>query len=115
MATKVTLNGIDFSELVGDAVYFGDKCYIPIDFLQSFFKADINANKANDTVNINIKLEEMLASVFKAKSAPTALQLNMTKDEAGNLKAKAGISMGDMFNASVDQNGKVDASLSFKL
>ncbi|MEA1877660.1 MAG: hypothetical protein U9N86_12425 [Bacteroidota bacterium] len=30
MATTVVLNDIDFSEIVGEPMYFGDSCFIPI-------------------------------------------------------------------------------------
>lgn len=115
METQVILNGIDFSEIVGEPMYLGDKCYIPIDFLKAFFKADIKVEQINRKIEININPRNLLAGLsVKNPSGKIDLGAKVVKDEKGNIKARAGLSIGEIFKASIDQDGKVEAGINIK-
>lgn len=116
METKVILNGIDFSEIVGEPMYLGDSCYIPIDFLKAFFKAQIQIDQANKLIKIDINPNDLLSGLsVKNPSGKINLGANVTKDEKGNVKARAGLTIRELFKASIDQNGKVEAGVNIKL
>lgn len=112
---KLIINDKDVTNLIGKPIEVCEEIYIPISFLNAYQNDGVQITRSDGELKISIDPSVFLKLLHKENPFPVNLALTMDTAKNGKLNARAELGIGGLGKVSVDQDGKLEAGINFKL